>query len=370
MKAKRLLTALLVLAMIVSLCACGEKAEEPAAAPAAPATESAAQAAPAAPAASNAKYTPENPKEIQLGYTVAQVDTDPYIYISNKFGEYLAEYGDGSITVKQFPDGQLGQEREMVEGMQLGTLDAGIITAAYMGQLVPKANAINLPFLIPSYEAAKEVFLGDIGKEIADSFTGTGVKLLCTGSVGYRHLCAVGTPVYSPADLNGVKVRCMENDIYLGTYEAIGSNATPMAWGEVVTALQQGTIEALDLSMTTIMSNGTASVLHYISKTGHFYNAIGICLSESLWNEFTPEQQAFVQKAADAAAADCYDYVIEYDASAQKDVEDYGITVVETDEIDVESFKGMCADLYNEMADLCGGADWIAKYRAAFDAAA
>jgi tripartite ATP-independent transporter DctP family solute receptor len=319
--------------------------------------------------AADAKYTVANPKVINFGYTIPQVDTDPYVFTCNKFIEYLAKFGDGSVQFKQFADGQLGQEREMVEGMQLGTLDGGMITNAYLSELVPQNNLINLPFLVTSYPAAKKVFMGDFGKELMGLYEGTGVKLLGLGSVGYRHLVSVPKPFYKPEDLAGVKVRAMENDIYLATYEALGSNATPMAWGEVVTALQQGTVSALDLSMTTIMSNGTASVVKYISKTGHFYNAIGFCISESLWNEFTPEQQAFVQKAADAAIADCYDYVIEYDASSQKDVENYGIKVINTEEIDVAAFKAKCANLYDEFANKCGGAEWLAKYRAAFDAA-
>jgi tripartite ATP-independent transporter DctP family solute receptor len=317
--------------------------------------------------ATEAKYTLEKPKVIQIGFTLAAVDTDPYYYLARKFKEHLESTGDGSLKVEIFANGQLGQEREMMEGMVLGIVDGGIITNAYCSNVVPQCGLFDLPFLFPSYKAAENILTGEFGQKVKDQFKGTGIALLSYGTGGYRHLVSVTKPVRTPKDFVGMKVRCMENDIYLNTYLSLGTNATPMAWGEVITALQQGTIEAVDVPMSTIMSNGTSSVCKFVSKTGHFYSPLALCMSEKLFNEFLTEQREIVLEAAAAAAKDAHEFIAKYDIDAQSQVEAAGLSVIETSEIDLPAFRDALSDFYESCRPKVGGGSWLDDYFAAID---
>jgi tripartite ATP-independent transporter DctP family solute receptor len=241
----------------------------------------------------------------------------------------------------------------MLEGMRLGSVDMAVITNAYMFSLVPAAGVFDLPFIFPNAQVARAILDGPFGQSVHAEYEGTGVKPLAWGEGGFRHMVTVGQPVRNLADFKGMKVRSMENAIYVGSYNALGVNAVPMNWADVIPALQQNTIEGLDIPISVVDSNGFAEVCKYVSLTAHFYSPLNLTISESKWNTLTPEQQALVKQAAIDACNAERAYLSEREADAEKVLEGKGVTIVR--DINYAEFQDSLQEFYGSYKDKIGG---------------
>lgn len=167
---------------------------------------------------------------LSIGYTTAANENDPYHFTASRFKEIVEKNSNGRITVNLYASSQLGSEPEMWEGMQIGTCDMAVMTNAYVSSYVRANGALDLPFIFTDLDQAREVLDGEFGQALIDNMEGTGVTCLAYSEGGFRQLCTKKAGIWTPEDLKGMKVRCMETKIYLSAYEALGVNATPMAW--------------------------------------------------------------------------------------------------------------------------------------------
>jgi tripartite ATP-independent transporter DctP family solute receptor len=190
---------------------------------------------------------------------------------------------------------------------------------------------LDIPFLFRDAEHARTAMQGEAGKMLGEKMEGAGLKLLSWGETGFRHITNSKQPIEKPEDLNGLKVRTMENKVHLEAFEELGADPTPMAWGEVFTSLQQGVIDAQENPIFILYVNNLNEVQKYTSKTGHVYSAAALLLSKQVYESLTEEQKEIVMTAAKNGAQANYDYNDEKEAEYQEELESRGMIFNEVD---------------------------------------
>ena len=251
----------------------------------------------------NSPSASAQPVELKLGFVTAATETDPYNITAVKFAELVAGYSKNKYKLNIFPSGQLGNEREMIKNLTMGAMDFGVITNAPVGAFDNAFMVLDLPFIFPSEEVAHKVLDGESGKMLLGRLGKMQIRGLAFSEGGLRHMINNTRPINTPEDTKGIKFRVMQTPIYIGLFQSIGSNAVPMPWGEVFTAVQQKVIDGLEIPITVIHANKFYEVTKYLSLTYHTYSPLIIMCSEQRWKKFSSEEQKMIQKAAQEAAA-------------------------------------------------------------------
>jgi len=363
MRTKSMLSAAVAVLAAVSMCACG--GSKPAATQAAAPAQTTAAAAAAEKKEETQAAAPAAAAEVKLGigYTTAANDDDPYHITALTFKNIVEEKTGGRIAVEEYPSSQLGSEPEMWEGMQTGTCDMAVMTNAYVSSYVPANGSLDLPFIFKDLDQARTVVDGEYGQALIDNLDGTGVKCLAFSEGGFRQLCTRDKGVASPADLNGMKIRCMETKTYLSAYKSLGVNATPMAWGELLTALQQGTVDGCDAPLSVLYTNGFPDICKYIDNVNLFYSPLPVCISQQVFDGLSADDQAILIEAAKEAAKAAR---ANNDSSAERmeaDLTSQGMTIIKESEVDTEAFQAAVQSCYEEMASYIGQ-EWLDKLNA------
>ncbi|MFN4102439.1 MAG: DctP family TRAP transporter solute-binding subunit, partial [Pararhodobacter sp.] len=188
------------------------------------------------------------------------------------FAEKIAELSDGAFEISLRPAGALGGERDVIEGLQIGTVELTISSTGPIGNFVPEVYALDFPFLFNDYASAHAVLDGEIGQELLASFEPHGIVGLAWAENGFRHITNSVRPIREPADLAGLKLRTMENEVHIAAFRAAGAAPTPMSWTEVLTSLQQGTIDGQENPIPIVTANNMWEIQDNISLTGHVYS--------------------------------------------------------------------------------------------------
>lgn len=292
-------------------------------------------------------------KTLQLGFTTAANPDDPYFVFGNEFAKIVEEKSGGKLKIDLMAGGQLGQEREMFEGMQIGTVDMAIMTNAYASNFVPASGVFDLPFIFKDNETAAKILDGPLGTKVLKSYEEKNVKALAWGEGGFRHLVTMKDEVRKPADFKGLKIRCMETKTYIATYEALNANAVPMAWSETITGLQQGTIDGLDIPISVIYSNGFPEIAHTLSLTGHFYSPLIMSISLGTWNDLSEKNQKILTEAAKEAGNRNRAHNAKVEGEMLGIMESQGMTIVK--DVNTPSFQETLKNFYMEQKDNIGG---------------
>lgn len=235
------------------------------------------------------------------------------------------------LKVQQFPNSALGGEREVIEGLQLGTIDLAIVSTGATVNFVPETGVFDIPFLFRDLAHARSVLDGQIGQDLLAKFPKRGIVALAWGEQGFRHLTNSKRAVKTPADIKGLKVRTMENPIHLTAFRELGVLATPMAWPEVVTALQQGTIDGQENPLSVIVSAKLWQVQKELSLTGHVYSPALVLMSPSAYNKLSDGDKQKLVDAARLASQAMRGYVDQVEESGVKAVQENNMQVSTVD---------------------------------------
>lgn len=238
---------------------------------------------------------------LKFAWTSADSRKDPYCNSAYLFKEIIEKKTIGRIQIKLYPNSMLGSEREALEGLTLGTIDLSINTNANIGTFVKDFQVFDLPYLFPDEKAADKVLDGEIGQTMLQRLEKVGIKGLGFAEGGYRMTANNIRPVKLPQDFNGIKIRVMENPIYIELFKALGANPTPMAWPEVITSLQQRTIDGVDLPISVIQQNKINEVCKYLSLTKHTYSPIVYVMSMATFKKLPVDLQKAVIETAEEA---------------------------------------------------------------------
>ncbi len=251
---------------------------------------------------------------------------------ADAFSKALGASTANNFKVQQFANSALGGEREVIEGLQLGTIDVAIVSTGATLNFVPKTGVFDIPFLFRDLAHARKVLDGQIGKDMLAEFPKRGLVALAWGEQGFRQLTNNIRPVAKPEDAKGLKIRTTENPIHIAAFRQLGVLATPMAWPEVATALQQGTIDGQENPLSVIVSAKLPQLQKYLSLTAHVYGPALVLMSPNVYNGLSDADKAKFQAAGHDAAIAMRDYVDAVEKSGLEEVKKQGMKVNTVDQ--------------------------------------
>ena len=270
---------------------------------------------------------------------------------------------NGRIVIKNFYSGSLGGEREVMEAVQLGTQELAHNSTGPVPNFVPETRILDVPFLFRDKAHARAVLDGPIGQELLSKFEAKGFKALAWSENGVRHMTNSKRPINEPADLKGLKMRTMENPVHVAAYKGLGIVTTPMAFPEVFTALQQGTVDGQENPLSVIMAANLDQVQKHISLTGHVYSPSVYLMNKAVWDKLSAaDKQIFLDAAKEGVKANRA-RVDKDDASGVAELRKKGMTVIEN--VDKAKFVATLAPINAEFEKQFGKAnlDRIRNYK-------
>jgi TRAP-type transport system periplasmic protein len=245
------------------------------------------------------------------------------------FAKEVEKRTAGRYKVQTFYSGSLGGERESIEAVQLGTQELTFTSTGPVPNFVPEARILDIPFLFRDKTHARAVLDGPIGQDMLVKFEPKGFKALAWGENGVRHMTNSKRAVNSPDDLKGLKMRTMENPVHVAAYKGFGIVPTPMAFPEVFTALQQGTVDGQENPLSVIMAAKFDQVQKHLSLTGHVYSPAIFLMSKAAFDKLSAaDKTAFLESAKEAAKANRA-RVDEDDSKGVAELKSKGMSVVE-----------------------------------------
>ncbi len=289
---------------------------------------------------------------IRLGWTTADSEIDPYAITARYFKEELEAAAPGEFNVRFFPSNQLGNDTEMLQGMQMGTLDAGVITGAQISTFDPAFQVLDLPFLFEDSAEAHRVLDSEAGQKLLGRLESKGIVGLGFSGAGFRHTINNTRPIQEPNDLKGIKLRVQPSSIYLSSFQELGANPVALPWSDAFTAVQQKTVDGLEIPLAVIYANKYAEEVKHLSLTNHTYNALGVLLSKRTFNKLTAEQQDIVRQAAAKAIARQRITVDQNEKDLLEKVQAEGMQV--NSMADINSFRAVVKPIYDQYSGQIG----------------
>ncbi|HXZ35774.1 MAG TPA: TRAP transporter substrate-binding protein [Thermodesulfobacteriota bacterium] len=296
-----------------------------------------------------------------LEYKFADVQPAQGIYgrYEVKFGKLMSERTGGAVKIAHFGGGSLGGEKDVMEGLRLGSVHISLIGLT----LMPFLDVIWGPYVFRDNDHGRKVLDGEIGESWKQRVLkeGGGLRLIDYVYFGPRQLTTKNTPGRTPKELKGLKIRVMEAPIYIATWKALGASPVPMAWPEVFTGLQQGTIDAQENPLELIVSNSLFEVQKYVALTSHVRPYRFLLMNDAAFNKMSKEhQKVFVDTWKEIAK----EIEQEYISSDQKYLDllkSKGMTVVQAD---VNAYREATKDVWKQFMPKAWGEGVYEKVQA------
>ncbi|MDO4268172.1 MAG: TRAP transporter substrate-binding protein [Eubacteriales bacterium] len=280
-----------------------------------------------------------------LAFGHGQAEGHPYHKAALYFKDMVEEQTGGRVIVDVQPNGSLGDEREMTEGLQLGTIDITVAVAAALSGFDPNMDVFNFPYLFDDREQAFEVLDGPAGQAIFDGMKKQGIEIYGTFDLGFRSMTNSKLPITSPEDCRGIRMRTLESSVCVDALGELGIDAVSMSFGELFTALQTGAVDGQENPLFTILNSRFYEVQDYLSLTEHFYPVCPVMVSDLVWDKLTPEEGEIVKEALKKTV----DYERELAGqeldSTLEQLKEAGMQV---NEVDKEAFKTAVQPVYEK----------------------
>ena len=281
---------------------------------------------------STQKTSGADSKTIELKLGIVDSEKSNYYKGMQKVAEEVSTATKGKVTIKVYPSSQLGNERDMYEGAQLGSIDMCSTANAVMSSFIPEMGILDQLFLFDSVEQANKVIDGKFGDKIAEKSLTKGVHTLGWMESGFRNVFA-DRPIKTLADFKGLKIRTMENKTQIAAFNALGAIATPMAAGDVFTGLQQKTINGAENATSNVLANNYYEVTKYITNSHHLFTFIGISMSDKAWNKIPDDLRDAVTAAVKKGCIAQRQYLVDANIDAEKQLTAKGVKFYDIDKV-------------------------------------
>jgi tripartite ATP-independent transporter DctP family solute receptor len=219
-----------------------------------------------------------------------------------KFQEALNQKSGGALKVKIFPDGQLGSEREVLELLQIGSVAITKVSAATLSNFVPEYHVLGIPYLFKDKQHQFDVLEGEVGKSILQKGQKFWLRGLCYYDAGSRSFYTSNKAIRTPDDLKGLKIRVMNNQMAINMVNALGGSATPMAYGELYTAIQQGVVDGAENNPPSFVSSNHYEISKYYTLDQHSSVPDVLLIGTKYWDKLSEKEREWVQEAANESA--------------------------------------------------------------------
>ena len=265
--------------------------------------------------------------EVTWVASCANADDHPAVQGVHKFAELVEEKSGGRMHIDVFANAQLASDRDCIEGMQMNTIQSGIMVSSALAGFTDELLVFDLPFLFDSSAQGQALCDSDVGQQILGTLEDIGIKGLGWMEYGMRNITNSVRPIETPEDLQGIKIRTMENPIHMAAFQVMGADPTPMAFGELFTALQQGTIDAQENPLSVITSSRFNEVQDYLSMTEHVYSAAPLMVSKAAYDALPDDLKAIVDEAGTEACQWEREYLAEVEVQWLDELEAAGTQI-------------------------------------------
>lgn len=291
-------------------------------------------------------------KNITLKFAHVCPPSHPYQIGAEKFAELVKEKSNGEITINIYPSAQLGQERDLIEGLQMGTIDIAISSLGVTANFVPSMTLFALPFIFKNADHFTEIAKGPIGEKVLESCKAKKLKGLGLFAPIFRMPMTNVRPIQKPEDFKGLRIRLMEVPLHMDTYKAMGASVIPLPGGELYTALQLGTVDGCENAIATLYTYKFYEQLKYLSILPVVSNGAVALMSDKVWNELSSEQQEVIVDCMPEALDSADKAYLELDEVGLQKIKEAGKEVFRPDlEPFKEKVKPVCEKYIKELPD-------------------
>lgn len=272
------------------------------------------------------------------------------------FKENIESASEGRIIIETYPGSQLGGEREALEGIQMGSIEMGVISNAPFGGFFEEMTVLDLPYVFENEQISDEVLDGEFGDELFDRMLEeTGIRGLAWGENGIRHVATNDKAVESPEDLNGMQIRSQENPVHLNMIRSFGGSPTAIPFPELYSSLQQGVIDGYENPFSLIEGMGFYDVTDYISLTAHVNGVYSFVINESVYQSLPEDLQIILQEEATKWSDIEREMNREQEREGRTHIESTGVEVIELSEEQIDEFKKASEPVVEQQVENIGG---------------
>lgn len=250
-----------------------------------------------------------------------------------KMGDDLVQLSDGKLTVEIYPNQQLGTERQIMELLQIGSLDMTKVSAATLENFAPKTKVLGLPYLFRNREHSFKVFDGPIGEELLNDGKKYWLKGLGFYDAGSRSFYTKEKPVTHPTDLKGQKIRVMPSVTAMEMVRGFGGSPTPISWGELYTSLQQGVVDGAENNPPSFYLSKHYEICKYYSLNEHTFSPDVVIVGTHFWDNLSEEEQDWLQRAVDASVIYQRELWAKAETEALQAIQESGVQIIRPNKI-------------------------------------
>lgn len=321
----------------------------------------AAALATAAPAAQAADF-----KERTLKVSHVVPKDHPFQIGVEKYAELVAARSGGKMKMRGYPDGALGAELQSISSAQGGVLEIALVSTAATASVVKEFGVIDLPFLFNDSKEVDLVLDGPIGRKLLDRLPEKGLVGLCYYETGFRHVTNSRRPVAKLEDFKGLKIRTIQNPVFMDVFNTLGANATPMAFTEVFNALESKAIDGQETPYSNIHGNRFYEVQKHVSNTGHIYGAAVILVSKKVWDGMSGDEQKVLSESCGPSRDHQRKYSRDNDPRLLAELKAKGMTYTEIAPAERQRMRDALKPVYQKYARTLGE-DIVAQTLAELD---
>lgn len=288
-------------------------------------------------------------------------DGYPTVEAVKHMGELIEERTGGRIGVEVFHSAQLGEEKDTIEQTRFGVIDMNRVSLGPFNNLIPETAIVSLPYVFRDTEHMHAVMDGEIGQEILGAFEAQGLIGLAFYDSGARSFYNSEKPIESIEDMQGMKFRVIQSDVFVDMVNALGGNATPMPYGEVYSAIETGVIDGAENNLPSYLTSGHSEVAKFFTMDEHLILPEVLVVSKTTWDTLAPEDQEIVRQAARDSVARQRELWTSAEASALEEVTAAG---TQFNEIDKQPLIDAMAPVYEKYASTPELQDLLARIQA------
>lgn len=291
--------------------------------------------------------------ELKLGHAAIGED-NPLSVAVEFFAKDIAEASDGRISVQVFGGGQMGDDRELVELAQEGTLDLAVPTVSKLSAWDPAFAAPEIPYVFPNRDVALSVLQGGYGDFLEPKLNDLGLATVGWFENGFREMTNNVRPISKPEDLDGIKLRTMAVEAHIETFSHLGANPTPMAFSELYSALQQNVVDGQENPLVNIVNNKMYEVQKYVSMTNHVYSAYIVVMNQAVLDEMPADLQDILRASLSRALDHELALIDENEATYLKTIEEAGVEVNTLTDEELAAFRAKVGEIGDKLKTLVG----------------
>lgn len=286
---------------------------------------------------------PGGVRVIKLGHGLGV--THPVHAAMEFMADRLEEKSGGQMVIKIYPNQQLGTERELVELLQIGSLGMTKVSSAVMESFAPKIQVLSMPYLFRDDEHRDMVLKGEIGQQLLLEGEQYWLRGLCYYDAGKRSFYTKTKPIETPEDLKGKKIRVMESNTAINMVKSFGSSPTPVSYGELYTALQQGIVDGAENNPPSLYTSRHYEVCKFYSINEHTAVPDIVIISTKVWNLLDDQEKEWLQEAADESAVFQYQLWAESVEESLRELEKAGVTITYPE---LSGFRDAVESMYDQ----------------------